>query len=52
MSRQSIFMLRQSLIKAMSFYVAIEYSCVANRVWPWMGFLCRNKVLLRRERKF
>ena len=53
MSRHSVFMWRQSLIKARNFFVAIEYSCVATEFGlNLMGFLCGDIVLLRCDRKF
>ena len=38
MSRHSVFMSRQSLIKAKSFYVVTEYSCVATEFDLDWGF--------------
>ena len=63
MLQQSVFMLRQSLVKTKSFYVATELAKVKrnyvtaefgqsqellcrDRVWPWMGFLCCDRVIL------
>ena len=33
MSRQSVFMSRHNLIKAKSFYLATEYSCVVTELY-------------------
>ena len=38
MSRKIVFMLRQSLIKVRSFYIAAEYSCVATEIGLGWGF--------------
>ena len=38
MSQQSVFLSRQSLVKASSFYVMIEYFCVATKFGLGWGF--------------
>ena len=44
------FISRHSLIKAKSFYVAIEYFCVASEFVQDQEFLCRDKIFLCRDK--
>ena len=45
-------MSRQSLVKARSFFVATNYFFFFchDKVWPWLGFLCRDRIFSRRDK--